>query len=286
MTILDLIQKTTPFLEKAGVPNARLDVEWLLAHVLKMRRMDLYLQFGRVLTESELNALRPLVKRRAEREPLQHLLGVVEFCGLELTVSRDALIPRPETELLVEEVLAQIPLEASVKVLDIGTGTGAIALAVAHARPRVQMTATDLSSKALLLALSNAQKLGLAERVEFRQGDLFEALRDGEVYDLILSNPPYIVSNEIDFLQPEVAQHDPRVALDGGEDGLKIIRRIALEGRKFLNPTGKLFLEMGANQEAETRKILEETNWKEVEIRKDLRRIPRIAQAIRERSAL
>ncbi len=278
MTILELIQKTTGYFEKAGVPTPRLDVEWLLAHVLGVRRMDLYVQFERALTEPELDRLRPLVKRRAAREPLQHLVGTVEFCGIQLAVDRRALVPRPETEILVERALALLPQEEAVA-LDLGTGGGAIALALLAARPAWRAIATDLSVEALLLARENAARLGLESRVTFREGDLFAPLIAGEVFDLVAANPPYIPTAKIASLEPEVRDHDPRPALDGGADGLDIIRRLVAEAPKALAPGGRLLLEVGHDQADAVAALLQERGWREAAFTADLQGCRRIVEA-------
>jgi len=281
MTILELIQKTTAYFEKAGVPNPRLDVELLLAHALKLKRMDLYLQFERVLTEPELDALRPLVKRRAAREPLQHLVGSVDFCGVALAVSRAALVPRPETEVLTQLAIARLDAATPRTVLDLGTGSGAILLALVAARPKARGVGTDRDAAALALARANAEGTGLAARVEFREGDLFAPVGE-ERFDLIVSNPPYIPSGEIAGLQPEVREHDPRAALDGGPDGLDVIRRLAKEAAAHLNPGGALVMEIGHDQSAAVGALLRETGWKFVAFHKDLQGIARIVEARRE----
>ncbi len=277
VTILDLIQKTTSYFEKCGVPNARLDVELLLGHVLKLRRMELYLQFERVLTEKELDELRPMVKRRSSREPLQHILGSVDFCGLELMVSPQALIPRPETEILVQNCITILEKENGT-VLDVGTGSGAIALAVAHACPRIRCVAVDVSEDALTLARSNAEKSGLKERVDFRAGDLFGPVGKDEMFDLIVSNPPYISTGEISNLQPEV-QRDPRAALDGGVDGLDVIRKLISGSASHLKPGGWLLMEIGHDQLSRVKQLLEENGWGGIRFVNDLQGVARVVLA-------
>jgi release factor glutamine methyltransferase len=278
MTLLELIQKTTSYFEKAGVPTPRLDTELLVAHVLQMQRMQLYLQFERVLTEKELDQLRPLVKRRASREPLQHLVGTVEFHGIELNVGPEALIPRPETELLAETAIQLIRDKADARVLDLCTGTGALALSLSRALSQIKCIATDISEDALKLAQSNAQKLELQSRVEFRKGDLFAPIKPEETFDLIVSNPPYIPSVEIPKLQPEV-QKDPLLALDGGVDGLDLIRKIITDAPKFLKDSGWFVMEMGEGQSLEVCELLKVAGFTHVEIGPDLQKIPRIARA-------
>ena len=221
MTVLEAIQKSTEFLGKKNVGSPRLQTELLLAHLLKMPRLKLYLNFERVLAPSETNALRELIKRRSRREPLQHITGSTSFCGFEIAVNRHALVPRPETELLAElgwNFLSTLNSRLSTA-LDFGTGTGCIAITLAEKCPNAKIMALDISAEALTLAKQNAAKSNVAKRIEFLQGDGFPALPENIKFDLIISNPPYIPSAEIATLQPEVRDFDPHDALDGGADG-------------------------------------------------------------------
>ena len=263
MTVLEAIQKSTDFLAKKGVESPRLQTELLLAHQLKMPRMKLYLNFDRGLTAPETDALRELIKRRAAREPLQHITGSTNFCGHEIAVSRHALIPRPETELLAElgwKLLAAChsPL---ITALDFGTGTGCIAIALAAKCPNAKITALDISAEALALAKQNALQNQVVERTKFLLGDGFAALKGKTQFDLIISNPPYIASAEIATLEPEVKDFDPRGALDGGTDGLDFYRRLATEAKPFLKPDGKIMVEFGDGQADAIQKIFELEKW-------------------------
>lgn len=284
MTVLEAIRKGTEFLAKKGVESPRLQTELLLAHLLKLPRVKLYLNFERVLTPAETDALRELIKRRGQHEPLQHLAGSTSFCGLEITVNRHALIPRPETELLAEagwQFLSTLNPQPSTA-LDLGTGTGCIAIALAVKCPAAKITATDISADALALASENAARNGVAERIEFLQSDDFavfqsegrrtrgpesnEAVGDSQSssfrkFDLIISNPPYIPSAEIATLQPEVRDFDPRAALDGGADGLDFYRRLSTQAKPFLKPDAKMMLEFGDGQAREIREIFENEKW-------------------------
>jgi release factor glutamine methyltransferase len=228
-----------------------------------MPRMKLYLNFDRALTTAETDALRELVKRRGQREPLQHIVGSTSFCGLEIVVSREALIPRPETEMLAElgwQFLSTInsPLSTA---LDFGTGTGCIAITIAAKTPGAKIIALDISAEALALAKENAARNQVAERIEFLQGDGFAALTKEKQFDLIVSNPPYIASAEIATLDPEVRDFDPRAALDGGADGLDFYRKLAAEAKNFLKPDGKIMLEFGDGQADAIKKIYEGEKW-------------------------
>jgi release factor glutamine methyltransferase len=269
VTVLEIIQRTTPFLANKGVESPRLQVELLLAHVLHLPRLRLYLEFERQMTEPELETLRELVRRRGRREPLQHILGSASFCGLDLQTTPAVLIPRPETELLAErawtranELAGAAPSSGNpIQVLDFGTGSGCLAIAIAVHCPQTQVTALDLSQEALEVARQNASRHGVTDRIEWIAGDGFGALRVGQRFDLVVSNPPYIPTAEIATLEPEVRDHDPRMALDGGPDGLSSYRSIAMEGPGVMKPGGALMLELGDGQDQAVRALLESENW-------------------------
>jgi release factor glutamine methyltransferase len=263
VTVLEAIQKSADFLGKKNVESPRLQTELLLSHFLKLPRMKLYLNFERVLTPSETDALRELIKRRSRREPLQHIVGSTAFCGLEIAVNRHALVPRPETEILAElgwQFLSTINPQPPT-VLDFGTGTGCIAIALAAKCPNAKILATDISVDALALAKENALKNNLAERIEFLQGDGFAAFPNDMRFDLIISNPPYIPSAEIATLEPEVRDFDPHTALDGGADGLDFYRKLAAEAKPLLKSDGKIMLEFGDGQADTIRTIFENEKW-------------------------
>jgi release factor glutamine methyltransferase len=281
VTVLEAIQKSAEFLGKKNVESPRLQTELLLAHLLKMPRMKLYLNFERALTSEETDSFREFIKRRAAREPLQHIVGSTSFCGFEIAVNRHALVPRPETELLAETgwnflLAAPKPSEGGSTALDFGTGTGCIAIALAAKCPNAKIIATDISTDALALAKENAAKNNVAERIEFLQGDGFAALPKDLQFDLIISNPPYIASGEIETLEPEVKIFDPRAALDGGADGLNFYRTLATQSKSFLKPAGKIMLEFGDGQADEIKKIFENEKWIVEEIKSDYSRRERI----------
>lgn len=283
MTVLEVIQKSAEFLAKRGVDSPRLQAELLLAHVLKLPRMKLYLNFERALTEGEADATRELVKRRGQREPLQHIVGATSFCGFEIAVNRHVLVPRPETELLAEsgwQFLSTLNAQPSTA-LDFGTGSGCIAIALAAKCPTARVVALDISPEALALAQQNAQRNGVSGRIEFRHGDGLAALKAEERFDLIISNPPYIPSGEISSLQPEVRDFDPRGALDGGADGLDFYRRLAAEAGAFLKPDGKLMLEFGDGQADVLKTIFESQMWIVEAVREDYSQRQRILMARR-----
>lgn len=268
-SLLDILQKTTAFFQQKGVPQARLDAELIIAHVLGCRRLDLYLQFDRLLSEDELAAMRPLVARRGKREPLQHILGEAHFHGLVLKADARALIPRPETEELVELLVELFGKTPPATVCDLGTGTGAIALALAAAFPAAQVTAVDASPDALALARENAATAGLAERVRFVESDWLAAL-GGERFSLLVSNPPYLTDEEWEQAEPEVRTWEPRSALTAGADGLDDYRQILAAAPAHLKPGGWLALETGSAQHAALAELAETAGFAQSEGRKDL----------------
>src|SRR3954471_8899730 len=269
MTVLEAIRRGAEFLEGKQVESARLQTELLLAHTLRLRRMELYLNFERVLTAEETDKLRSYIKRRGQREPLQHIIGTVCFCGLDLEVDRNVLVPRPETELLAEagwkflQSRAQKGENAAAiqRVLDFGTGSGCLAITLAVKCPTARVWAIDISAEALRVAQSNARRLGVSERMEFRNGNGFETLGQETKFALVISNPPYIANGEIETLEPEVKEFDPREALAGGPEGLDFYRLLAAKAGEFLEVGGKILLEFGDGQEESVRKIFEQEMW-------------------------
>ena len=281
MTVLEAIQKSAEFLARKGVDSPRLQAELLLAHLLKIPRLNLYLNHERALTAAELDSFRELIKRRGRREPLQHIVGTVSFCGVELAINRHALVPRPETEILAEqgwEFLNQRskvdPQSASA--LDLGTGSGCLAIVLAVKCPAAEIWATDVSADALELAKQNAAKHGLDRQMHFMLGDLFCALPSAKRFDLIITNPPYVASTELDLLAPEVREYEPRLSLNGGADGLDCIRRIADEARAFLKPDGRIMLEFGDGQAATVQEIFQRQKWIVEALKEDYTQRPRI----------
>ena len=283
MTVREVIQRSTEFLQRHGVDSPRLHAELLLAHLLKLPRLQLYLNHDRALTEAETTALRPLVQRRARREPLQHLVGTTNFFGLELAVSPAALIPRPETETLAELAAAALVKCAfpTPHALDFGTGTGCLAITLAGQCPRARLHALDLSAAALNLARHNAALHGLTERLTFHLGDGFRALPADLRFDLLVSNPPYIPTADLATLPPEVRDFDPRAALDGGADGLDFYRLLAREAPAWLKAGGGLFAEFGDGQETALPSLFSESGWHAVALHRDLTGRPRVIEAWR-----
>ena len=267
--LLEIVKKTTDFLSAKGVENPRLNAELLIGHALSLSRMQLYLQFERPVTEPELEEIRPLVKRRSQREPLQYILGETEFFHLKLKTDRRALIPRPETEHLCELITQRLPAPPAT-ILDLGTGSGAIALGLAAFYPHAAVTALDVSEAALDLARENAGALGLAGRLRLLRSDWFATLEPDDRFELIVANPPYLTEQETATAMPEVRGHEPLVALASGADGLAALTRIITEAPRFLVETGLLALETGLDQQTVLREQAAAAGFTRVESLRDL----------------
>jgi release factor glutamine methyltransferase len=265
MTLLEVLQSTTAYFEKRGIENPRLSAEHLLAFILKRKRIELYLEFERVLMENELAPLRELVKRRGQGEPLQHLLGTVEFSGRMFICDQRALIPRPETEELVELLYSRIENPES-RIVDVGTGSGVIALSLAGKFPKAKVTATDLSDEALSLARENADRIGLTDRVEFLRGDLLIHVTD--VYDVIVANLPYVAEADRGTLSREVL-NDPEIALFGGPRGDEIVRKLIEAAPSHLAPGGLLALEVGVGQADDLAALMAKKNYHDIKTERD-----------------
>ncbi len=275
MTTLEVLNAATTYLEKHGVASARLNAEHLLAHVLgKKKRIELYLEFERPLGEAERAPLRELVKRRGEGEPLQHLLGTVEFCGHVFKCDARALIARPETELLVEFILKESA--AAKSFLDIGTGSGVIACSLALAKESAAVVACDISPDALSLARENAEKNGLSERIHFCESDLLGSI-NGK-FDVIAANLPYITSDEMAELSREV-RRDPLLALDGGADGLRLVERLIVSAPAALNAGGLVALEIGHDQAARVAELFRLHNYRDIAVHRDYQDVERFVFA-------
>lgn len=277
-SVLEILKKTTDFLAGKGVESARLNAELIVGHALGLKRMQLYMQFERLLTESELDKIRPLVRRRSQREPVQYILGEMDFGGLKLKVDRRALIPRPETELLVEIVVGLCAVPPA-SVLDLGTGSGAIALALAKAFPTARVTAVDVSDEALELAGENASTCGLGERVRWLKSSWFSSLPQEDTFDLIVGNPPYLSAEETAATTPEVRGHEPARALTAAAGGLADLRTIIDGARARMVPGGVLALETGITQHATLTEHAREMGFLKVESRQDFTRRDRFLLA-------
>jgi len=260
MTVLEVLQATTAYLKKHNVENSRLNAEHLMAHALDRKRIELYLDFERELTETELVPLRELVKRRSEGEPLQHLLGTVEFCGLTFLCDKRAMVPRPETEQLVELVEARIENRES-RIVDVGTGSGVIAISLAAKFPGAKILAIDISDDALALAQENAAILNLKDRVQFLKSRLLENVEGA--FDLIVANLPYVSTQDRHTLSHEVL-HDPEVALFAGKRGDELVRELIDQAPTRLHPGGLLALEIGLGQSETLLSALAEKNYRDI----------------------
>jgi len=288
MTILEVLNWSTHYLEGHRVENPRLNAELLLARSLNLNRERLYMRLHDQVEERDKEVLEKLIQRRISGEPLQYILEHQEFWSLDFRVDPRALIPRPETELLVEQsllILAESSLSRIPSVLEIGTGSGAIAIALAKELRNIFVVATDISMEALVLARENAKSAGIQHQIRFVKGDLFGPLRlpkAGAPFDLILSNPPYITRSRIRTLAREVKDYEPRVALDGGEDGLAFYRRIIPEARLYLGEGGWLLLEVALGQSGVVSEMIEEEgHFREPESIPDLSGIGRVVKAQR-----
>lgn len=276
MTLLEVLTSASEYLAERGVENPRFNAEYLLAHVLGKRRLDLYLEFDRLLDETERVPLRELVRQRGKRLPLQHVLGTTEFFGRRFLCDSRALIPRPETEQLLELALVHLPSDQPISLLDSGTGSGVIAATLALERPHASIDATDISPAALTLASENLTNHRVKNQVRLQQADLFP--HTGGPYKAILANLPYIPSSEITSLSPEV-QCDPLQALDGGSDGLDLLRRLIGAASNHLQPDGWIWLEIGYNQSEAVLSLIEQNGFDESHLVKDYQNIPRFVAA-------
>jgi len=260
--ILDLIRWADEFFRGKGLATPRLDAEVLLAETLGMDRVGLYTHFDQPLQTEELARFKKLIRRRLQHEPVAYIIGQREFWSLTFKVTPDVLIPRPETEILVAEALKVFSgpeqTERNFRILEIGTGSGAISVALAKELPAALLVATDLSEKALSIAQENALRHGVHQRIHFLQGDLFHPLAEGSAFELIITNPPYIAHDDFPSLPPEVRDFEPRVALDGGKDGLTFFRKVLPRVGEFLRPEGWFLAEIGAGQEQKIRQIAQE----------------------------
>ncbi len=291
-TILAVLKWTTGYFQEKGVPEPRASAEVLLAHTLGLSRLDLYLRHDQPLTPEELTAFRALIRRRAQGEPTAYLTGHKEFWSLDFLVTPATLIPRPETEVLVEGVIAvaqqgaQGPRPVAPSrpscALELGVGSGAVVVALARELPGWRWLGVDISAGALAVARENARRLGVAERLHLLQGSLFSCLKPGPRFGLIVANLPYVARREWERLPKEIREYEPREALLAGEDGLALLGPVCREAHRYLAPGGWLALEVGAGQAATVAALLKESGaYDEVEAIKDYQAIPRVVRARR-----
>ncbi len=281
-TIASLLEAAKNSLEARGFEDARLNVELLLAHVLRVRRTQLYANYDRPIEPNELADFNALLERRLAHEPLQYILGETEFMGLPLYVNSSVLVPRPETELLVEKTLEAIKAKGNerVEILDVGTGSGNIPVALAHFAENAIITSIEISAPAVETAARNIRPYGFA-RISLHREDVFSDFLPGKMFDIIVSNPPYVSAEDFDRLKPEIRDFEPRVATTDGGDGYAVIKRVIEVAAGKLKPNCSLLLEIAYNQSGETERIARSCGFSEVEFFNDFSGIPRIMRACR-----
>lgn len=278
MNVAEAQDHAAAILEQAGVAEARREAASLLILAIGREPAFLIAHPEYELTTAEEPSFREFVVRRSNREPLQYIRGHQEFYGLDFIVTPDVLIPRPETELLVENALQVLQGLAAPAVCEVGTGSGCIAISILHENPSAAAVGLDVSEAALAVARTNAENNGVGARLDLRVSNVFEAISD-ETFDVIISNPPYVPSTDFDSLQAEVRDFEPRMALTDGHNGLSIISQIGTGSPRFLRPNGFLFLEIGFNQSRRVSEMLDPNIWKKFEILTDLQGIPRMVRA-------
>lgn len=277
ITVLEALNLSTEYLNKKGIESARLNAELMLAHILNCKRLQLYLMFDRPLDENELSLYREFLARRAKREPLQYILGEVEFYNIKLKVNQDVLIPRPETELLVEKIVKDYSHKSDFKFLDIGIGSGNISIALLVNLPNSQGVGIDISDSALALAKSNAEFNLVKDRLELIH---FDILKDDiqllGKFDAVISNPPYVSSEDFETLEPELKVYEPHIALTDFYNGLTFFRKIISIADSLLKEEGKVYFEIGKGQSNEVKALMEDSRIINLNIIKDYQGIERI----------
>jgi len=276
LTVLESINLSTEFLKNKGVESPRINAELLLAKILNCKRLDLYLSFDRPLSDSETNQYREFIRRRSKFEPLQYIIGEVEFYGLDFKVNNTVLIPRPETEILVEKIIEENKEKPGIKILDIGTGSGIIAICLAKYLVDPRIIAIDLSEDTISVAKENAVLNSVENLIDFEIKDILKDEINDYGFDLIVSNPPYISSEEFPTLQQELRIYEPKVALTDESDGLSFYRTITSIGNKILNKNGKIYFEVAQNQANKVRMILESGDFFNINFQKDYLNIERV----------
>jgi release factor glutamine methyltransferase len=277
LTVLEALNGASDYLQNKGIKSARLNSELLLAHILNCKRLELYLSFDRPLQKSETDSYRELLKRRSTFEPLQYIISKVEFYGLEFEVNNSVLIPRPETELLVEAVIESVIKDERISILDIGSGSGNIAVALAKNLPSSKIVGLDISEKAVETSIKNAKLNGVENQVMFVQKNILNGIDvQRNEFDVVVSNPPYVSINDFENLDPELRLYEPKIALTDEGDGLSFYRKISVLSRSLLKINGKIFFEIGAGQSKEVESFLIENNFANIVIKKDYSDIERI----------
>jgi release factor glutamine methyltransferase len=282
LTVLQALNKSTDYLDQKGIESPRMNAELLLADVLKCKRLELYLMYDRPLTEKELSEYREYLKRRSAFEPVQYIIGMVEFYGLEFKVSPAVLIPRPETEILVESVINSVNKEDELRIMDIGSGSGNISIAIAVNLPSAYITGIEISVSAIAVAKENLMKYNCNKRVSFLNYDILSVSRDElSDIDMIVSNPPYVSKDDYGKIQKEILNYEPNIAVTDFNDGFKFYRKIISLAEQILNPDGKIFLEIGEGQSKRIYEIMNENNFKDISIVQDYQKIDRVIYGVK-----
>ena len=277
LTVLESIRLSTEYLQNKGIESPRINAELLLADILKCKRLDLYLKFEQPLKEDEIKIYREFIKRRGKFEPLQYITGSVEFYGFEFKVNKSVLIPRPETEILVETIINSVKKDESISILDIGTGSGNISISIAKNLPNSIISAIDSSKEALEIAKENARLNSVGEKINFINESILNGyIYNAEKFDLVVSNPPYISAEEFQNLRPELKVYEPCTALTDNSDGLSFFRVISERSGSILKEKGKLFFEIGKDQYKQVEEILLENKFRNIQVKKDYLNIERV----------
>jgi release factor glutamine methyltransferase len=281
LTVLHALNKSTDYLEQKGIESPRMNAELLLADILKCKRLELYLMYDRPLTEKELTEYREYLKRRSTFEPAQYIIGTVEFYGLEFNVSPVVLIPRPETEILVETVIDSVNKEDELRIMDIGSGSGNISIAIAVNLPNAYVIGIEISESAITVAEENLKKYDLNKRVSFLNYDILGGNRDElSDFDIIVSNPPYVSKKDYGKVQKEILNYEPNIAVTDFHDGYKFYREIISLSAQVLKPNGKIFLEIAQGQSKKISGFMKENNFKEISIVQDYQKIERVIYGV------
>ncbi len=286
LTVLESLKLSTTFLENKGIESARMNAELLLSHILNCGRMDLYLRYNQPLNSFETTTYREYISRRGNFEPYQYIVGEVEFYGLKFFVNKNVLIPRQETEILIDTILQKYPKDAELKILDIGTGSGNIPITLALNLPNSKIISVDVSDKALKVAEKNRELHDLKSRVGFINTDILEndLAKYVDTFDIVVSNPPYVNNKEFPTLQKEITDFEPDIAVTDFSDGLKFYREISNKSMKLLKNSGMLFFEVGQEQADDVKTIMKKNGLSKIEIVKDLSEIERVVISTKELS--
>jgi len=278
LTVLESLELSSQFLEKKGIESARMNAELLLANILECQRLDLYLRFNQPLNKIETNTYRDYITRRGNFEPYQYIVGDVEFYGLKFFVDKSVLIPRQETEILIETILEKYPKDDELKILDIGTGSGNIPISLAMNLPESKVISIDVSQDAIKIAEQNRELHDLKSRVGFIKSDILtdNLEKYNNTFDIIVSNPPYVKNEEFETLQKEITEFEPEIAVTDFDDGLKFYKEISNKSKALLKENGMLFFEVGKEQVEDVKEIMRENGFQNIEIQKDLSEIERV----------